>query len=361
MTTEEQWNSLSLSIKQRLFRGILLVTGSATLVVAVLNLINGMRPANVLIPFGCTVFCAISWPLAAVSRRNLLIQWIFFGFFNLLYIPLGWFTSPGSISAMPFYAMLIIMMSTVLAENAWRLVLPVISMVETILLFQYEKWYPEFWAAAKQDYDRLYDLSLSFLVVCLMIFFFFWRINRSIDKERKTLYELSVVDQLTRLYNRRYLMDSLKAMINASHRGKDKFSIIVFDVDNFKKVNDLYGHQEGDAVLQYLADLMKRHSRSYDICGRYGGDEFMVIMPGGTRDQAVTYAERVLHLFLEYALKYRNANISFSFGVSESFGDDFYAVIAAADRELYRMKDAMKARRRNGHCNNGELAAKDSE
>ena len=342
-TPDNLWNALSLSIKQRLFRGILLVAGAATLLIALLNLINGMKPVNVLIPLGSALFCAASWPLASRARWNSAIQWVFFGFFNLIYIPLGWFTSPGSISAMPFYAMLVIMLSIALAESAWRLILPIVSVLETIALFQYEKRHPELWAPAVQGYDRMYDLSISFLIASLILFFVFWRINRSIDKERKTLYELSVIDQLTRLYNRRFLMDSLKAMINASHRGKEGFAVIIFDIDNFKKVNDIYGHQEGDAVLQYLADLMKRHSRSYDICGRYGGDEFMVLMPGGKHEQAVAYAERVLRLFLDFAVKYRNAGISFSYGVAESFGDDFDAVIAAADRELYRMKDAVKA------------------
>ncbi|MDF2951134.1 MAG: putative CheY-like chemosensory protein [Anaerocolumna sp.] len=118
--------------------------------------------------------------------------------------------------------------------------------------------------------------------------------NIKIQKELKVLMEelkvLATTDSLTRLYNRRYFMDRLFEYV-----GKDEepFSLILFDIDDFKKVNDTYGHNAGDTVLITISNIFKLLLRQEDVISRWGGEEFMICLPGQSIEQAFTVAERL--------------------------------------------------------------------
>ncbi len=104
---------------------------------------------------------------------------------------------------------------------------------------------------------------------------------------------LSVIDGLTQLYNRRQLMDLFKTEFAKSERYKSDLSLIMLDIDNFKKVNDTHGHLSGDLVLKKLSSIIRQVIRNIDIPGRYGGEEFMIVLPSTPMDKAVLVAERI--------------------------------------------------------------------
>ena len=104
---------------------------------------------------------------------------------------------------------------------------------------------------------------------------------------------MSETDGLTGLYNRRMLEQLLEEMYAHSERLVEPLSCVMCDLDKFKSVNDTYGHQAGDAVLRQFAAILKQEAREIDRVGRYGGEEFMVLLPGTVLDAAVTFAERV--------------------------------------------------------------------
>jgi two-component system cell cycle response regulator len=106
------------------------------------------------------------------------------------------------------------------------------------------------------------------------------------------LRRLAVTDPLTGLFNRRHLEERLREMFDHSVRLYEPLAVVMFDLDHFKSVNDLHGHQVGDAVLRQLAELLRDSAREIDRVGRYGGEEFMAILPGTVLDAAVTFAER---------------------------------------------------------------------
>jgi diguanylate cyclase (GGDEF)-like protein len=104
--------------------------------------------------------------------------------------------------------------------------------------------------------------------------------------------EMAITDGLTGLFNRRHLDERLDEMFEHSVRLHEPLSVVMFDIDHFKKVNDTYGHQVGDLVLTQFAQLLKHVARDIDRIGRYGGEEFMVLLPGTVLDAGVTFAKR---------------------------------------------------------------------
>src|SRR5256885_13954318 len=104
---------------------------------------------------------------------------------------------------------------------------------------------------------------------------------------------MSFTDGLTQIENRRSLEERLHDMWQHSRRWREPIAIVMCDIDKFKTVNDNFGHQAGDAVLKEFAQLLKAEAREIDRVGRYGGEEFLLILPGTVLDSAVTFAERL--------------------------------------------------------------------
>lgn len=126
------------------------------------------------------------------------------------------------------------------------------------------------------------------------------RRERELASANAKLKRMAVTDVLTGLYNRRHLEERLREMFDHSLRLHEPLAVVMFDLDYFKNVNDGYGHQAGDAVLRDIATLLRQAVREIDRIGRYGGEEFMAILPGTVLDAAVTFAERARQEVAEY-------------------------------------------------------------
>ena len=161
------------------------------------------------------------------------------------------------------------------------------------------------------------------------------------DKEQ--LEKLASFDSLTRVYNRQAIMGRLRETINRVRRYKESLSLIMLDIDHFKKVNDQYGHLVGDDVLEKVATLIRDNIRSTDMVGRYGGEEFLIILPQTDLYAARIVAERIRSIIEMTKMKDFVGN-TFSITVSQGIsscepGDDVYSLISRADEALYRAKE----------------------
>lgn len=114
-----------------------------------------------------------------------------------------------------------------------------------------------------------------------------------LKESNQRLLELSQTDPLTELYNRRHMMATLEAELDRSNRISSPFAMLMIDLDHFKNVNDTYGHQQGDVVLKLISGEIKAHLRQYDSAARFGGEEFALLLPETTLDEAVKVAERL--------------------------------------------------------------------
>ena len=119
------------------------------------------------------------------------------------------------------------------------------------------------------------------------------KLQDELKRSNELLLELSNTDHLTGLFNRRYMMEALDKEVQRCFRKNGHLSMIILDIDFFKRVNDTYGHQQGDVVLQKVAAQLQKELRGYDCASRYGGEEFVAILPDSTLEEAVFVAERI--------------------------------------------------------------------
>lgn len=156
--------------------------------------------------------------------------------------------------------------------------------------------------------------------------------------DKKRIEELSITDRLTGLYNRLKLDELLSLQVNMAHRYETPFSAIMLDIDKFKSVNDTYGHQVGDTLLQEIATVLKTNVRQEDILGRWGGEEFLILLPSTALEGAVQLAEKLRVAIEVYDFTTVGKRTS-SFGVATyAKGDDTKTVVGRADEALYRAK-----------------------
>jgi diguanylate cyclase (GGDEF)-like protein len=159
-----------------------------------------------------------------------------------------------------------------------------------------------------------------------------------------TAKEEATTDALTGLYNRRYFFEKAREAAHKAIKHHSPISIFIFDIDHFKKYNDMHGHPEGDYLLKELSRILKENSREGDVTARYGGEEFIVLMPDTDKEGAVVYGEKIRKAIESYPFRHREKQplgyLSVSGGVA-SFpfdGSSIEAVIRCADEALYESK-----------------------
>jgi diguanylate cyclase (GGDEF)-like protein len=160
---------------------------------------------------------------------------------------------------------------------------------------------------------------------------------------QQKMYEAALHDGLTKAYTKRYFMDRLPTEIAYAKRHATPLSLVMFDVDHFKKVNDVHGHLAGDRVLTALATTVSGALRAEDIFARYGGEEFAVICRGIAIENAVRVGERLRRLIENAVIEYQGLRIpvTISVGVaahSDDGPDPATDLVAAADKALYEAK-----------------------
>ena len=157
-------------------------------------------------------------------------------------------------------------------------------------------------------------------------------------------YKLATTDGLTELYNHRYFQEQMKSNVENSKRYGNEFSMIILDIDFFKKFNDTYGHQSGDAVLRQVAQTLKKSVRATDIACRYGGEEMSIILPNTGKNVAHSTAEKICERVSSNKFKLqgdKEVSVTISLGVSTypHDGQTPSELIEAADKRLYNAKN----------------------
>lgn len=181
-------------------------------------------------------------------------------------------------------------------------------------------------------------LAIAAFISALIVKYFI----KSRDFEQQ--YKLATTDGLTELYNHRYFQEQMKRQIENSKRYETEFSMIILDIDFFKKFNDTFGHQAGDSVLRQVAQTLKRNVRATDIVCRYGGEEMSIILPNTGKDVAYSTAEKICQRVSDKKFKLSNdreTSVTISLGVA-TFpydGESASDIIDSADKRLYNAKN----------------------
>lgn len=329
-------------IRRRILSFLLGVGVFTSFLAGAINIYNARPLSNIFIPVGLGIICAL---LAHLSRQSVLRYWIkltFMILLSLVYIPIAWLTSPGSSSAIGYYALLILTAVVLLIERPIEIVIPFGNVLIIIALLQYEALYPERFLPYTDRFYHAFDLSINFFAVSIVLISLLFIVNRYFAKEHQLLYKVSVTDPLTSIYNRRAILEQLATIHQTSIKHKRPYTLVMFDINHFKRINDTYGHRAGDEVLMILASILSDHLRRYDVVGRYGGDEFMMVMPNTFHDDAAPIIADIRTAFEKRVQAYRSLDISLGIGITAGTGDTFEMVVHQADLLMYENKTKVK-------------------
>ncbi len=168
-------------------------------------------------------------------------------------------------------------------------------------------------------------------------------IKESID-ERKRLEHAATVDSLTKLYNRTHFNNLLEFEFSRQQRNRQHASLILCDIDDFKKINDTYGHLFGDKALRHVADTIAHSIRKHDIAARWGGEEFIILLPDTDLEKALHVAQKICHA-IAHAEFQKTITITASFGVTQlRRSDNTASWFGRTDEALYKAKQQGKNR-----------------
>jgi diguanylate cyclase len=165
--------------------------------------------------------------------------------------------------------------------------------------------------------------------------------THQLDISRQEAERLARVDELTGLYNRRAFYEYGKVLANNSQRTKDEMAMVLMDIDNFKTINDSYGHAAGDAALKQIGHILLQRLRKSDVFARIGGEEFGMLLPSTSLDRAAQLAEELRRVIENCTVSYgeQDFNVTASFGVTSAVSD-IDSLVRQADMAMYQSKDS---------------------
>ena len=176
------------------------------------------------------------------------------------------------------------------------------------------------------------------------------RLQDELEEKNRELEQLSISDGLTGLYNHRHIQELLEEEFERANRSGDPISVVMLDLDRFKNVNDTHGHQIGDAVLVEMSEILRRTAREVDRLGRYGGEEFIVVLPETGIEEAEVFAERIRDAVQKHPFAQSKGDplsMTVSAGVAEyphPSVNNPYELVKNADQALYQAKGSGRNR-----------------
>ena len=233
----------------------------------------------------------------------------------------------------------------VMVRKDYKKLIPAINKaIETISLDEKKEIYNK-WITVVYQKGYTFRQILLFLVIGLallsIVFIWIYILKKEILKRKRLEEELKILatrDKLTQIYNRHMMDLSLKEQLEIAKRYHKNFGVIFLDIDFFKKVNDTYGHKVGDLVLQELSTVIKNTIRKSDILGRWGGEEFLIILPEATKIESVRLANKLREIIRKHKFKIVG-KLTCSFGVTSYIeGDSVDSMIKRVDSKLYQAK-----------------------
>ena len=166
-------------------------------------------------------------------------------------------------------------------------------------------------------------------------------------RNAEDLAHAAVTDPLSGLFNRRYFHERLEEELDRARRHDTTVALLMIDIDNFKGINDQFGHLAGDLVIRGVGEILKRSVRRFDLCTRFGGEEFAIVMPGSGAESSASVGERIrqrIEAFRPAEADLTDLRVTASIGMAVSEGASVRELIARADQALYEAKHAGKNR-----------------
>lgn len=306
--------------------------------------LSGRSLSNSILSFfsACFILCLII--INRKENKQLLIKRSLIIYLDVILLPIAWITTYGSRGPLIYYSVIFIVISSLLSTHSFEKILPLLVVIEVSILWAIESHIKSLINLLSNTYNVAENLLLHYFLASLILCYFMMVNSKNSHDVEAILKDYSIMDPLTKLYNRRYLFERLHALRNEVERTSKRFSLIMIDIDNFKKLNDTYGHIKGDEILEDIGAIIKKCIRSFDIGVRYGGDEFIIVLQEADERYIDAVINRIEKEFLTLAGKYSDVQLGFSYGYSNNNSLSDEKIIQEADSNLYSHKISKKTR-----------------
>lgn len=315
------------------FEALLISVLSATT-----NTLLGKGILGVVLQWAVIAVCIVM--LFIPVEKRMAAQKPFLLFITFLYIPFLFFQTAGYYGTALLFSLLAIFMLSITFRGKARIAAVALNIAVFVGCCFIEFFNPGLIVPHATEADMLIDLVVALVLSTVGLAIMAVYISKAYVAEHERIKTLMNEDVLTGAYARRYLHEQLPREMSIAQRSGRPLSIVMFDLDFFKKINDTYGHSFGDEVLHAVAQAVMKQLRPYDILARYGGEEFVVVLPGTTHEKALKAAER-LRLAAEACTFENGKKVTISLGVAQYHTDEtFEQFIERADTYLYKAKEA---------------------
>jgi diguanylate cyclase (GGDEF)-like protein len=352
-------NSKTDSIEKRILLIITFITGIMCALIGTINIQLGLAPILIIFSYFCSVVMLTLYGLSLKAIRFEKYIWIMFFFLTFVTTPVLWILDAGSRGGYQYFVITYSIAIPILFASLKRkkfIYLFILTLGIVGTMTEIENLFPDLIQYSYQTRgDRLFDvffsLSLASSGAIAMISNVLNRFreerrknletSEELRKTLKALERIATIDELTGLLNRRSAKKYLEEALDLFNRYEEPFSILLLDIDYFKKINDTYGHDMGDIVLIDLADCLKDTLRKNDRISRWGGEEFLVVLPKEESGTAMYVAERLRKKISELKINLLDKKISITvtIGVATIKKDlKVNDVFKKADLALYKGK-----------------------
>lgn len=305
-------------------------------------LLYGMSMAT-LFPFCCALIIYTASAYGVTTGNTKIPVYIILSICNLIEFPVLYcLYGPYRLS----YMILGIVATVLFLEGKWRIVETSLLVLLDSILIIWKTTNPEFFSAFAAEESTL-SVIITFLIACYsMIAMLIILLNQHAEQQKcmnqmtDELQLMANLDPLTQLYNRRYLTQYLQQKIT---NGEVAFAVALLDLDDFKHINDTYGHMFGDEVLQTFSNILLRHMKGHGIATRFGGEEFMLVFNTTDKPTMEKVLEQCITDFRQYGMSAKQMPMTFSGGVSVFHHEDMLVkLFNVADENLYQAKNTGK-------------------
>jgi len=320
----------------------------------ILNIILGFSFLVILIPLVIVIVFFVLYYQSIKKKQYLGLVYTIIFFLLFVIYPMLWIFNGGSNGGIPIiFIFHSVMIALLLGKGKGNYnIFLIIQFITLIALFMIEYFYPDIIVAYDSVLVRLIDVGVTVILVSMLIFVLVLMIikqynlsleqlkilHRELIEANEKLKIISITDELTGIYNRRFVMDVLKSEIKIK-KERTSLSIIMIDIDNFKLINDKFGHGKGDQVIKKVAKLLSDNVRSSDTVGRIGGEEFLILLPDLNIEKTRLIAEK-LRILIESQKWENKMKVTISGGVYNNNTDEtINDILHKVDLCLYSAKN----------------------
>lgn len=335
--------SESFALEHRLFNIFSLMAFFSFLL---LSLVNYLLKFHFILIFAPLSFSVLMAGCFYISRKKKVFQLpvLICATAMVLMTPVLWIYNGGSTGGSQYFLFFIGMLAAIVNNGRVRYYLLLTFILLLSALISIEYLYPQaisYFVSPGQRYvNVLVGFNLAAITIILLFVVFadgYRRERQRVKKYAQNLEEIAITDGLTGLYNHRFVRQRLEEEIAKARRYKRKLSVIMLDIDHFKKLNDTQGHQYGDYVLKRIAEILQESVRNTDTIGRYGGEEFIIICSETGLAESYMLANR-LRAEIERSEFKRQVQVTISGGVADLNEENSQQLVEKADRCLYSAK-----------------------